>query len=747
MSVEHFKVGGMHCSSCALTIKKEVEKIQGIKSANINFATEKISIEGDEKINLEDINNKISQFGYLIYSEMKDIETKNKDDSELLDLKYKKDFIVPISILFFVIMMWEVLSRIFYSVPKLPIQMSQLDIFSFIVASVSLFWVGNRYLIGVYNFIKNRVANMDTLIGLGTSVSYLYSSIIFFFPELITLLRIPDYKYFDVTIVVIGFITFGKYLEAKTKKKTGDAIEKLVNLQVKNAIVIREDKEKEIKIEEVLVGDIIVVRPGDKIPVDGVITFGSSYVDESMITGEPIPVSKNIGDSVIAGTINDNGYFKFEAKKVGSDTMLSHIIKMVEDAFGSKADIEKIVDKVSSIFVPTVLIISIFVLFLWLTLGTYFYNSSLALSFGLLSFVSVLVIACPCALGLATPTAMVVGIGKGAKNGILIKNSNAIELLDKVDVIVVDKTGTLTKGRPNIIDIKPFGEQDEIKLLEIAYSLESASEHPIARTIVKYSKENNITLKEVLDFENNKGLGVSGIIGGKKYFVGNIYFLKDKLKQFNEKDFETYLNEGKTLAIVFNDEKVLGIITVSDEIKESAFEAIGDLKKLGIEVVMATGDNETAAKHVASVLGINTVYSNVLPKDKLDIIKKIQSYNKIVAMTGDGINDSPALAQSDVGISMSSGTDIAIESASVILLNGDISKLTKAVKISKQTIKGVKQNLFWAFIYNTIGIPVAAGLFYPIFGIILNPVFSGMAMALSSLSVLSNSLLIKVKKI
>jgi Cu2+-exporting ATPase/Cu+-exporting ATPase len=588
---------------------------------------------------------------------------------------------------------------------------------------------------------------MDTLIGIGTVAAYLYSFAVTAFEDVLKPFINVDNTYYDVTIIVITFIALGKYLEARSKIKTGDAIEKLLNLQAKTALIIRDGKEVEVPVAEVTHGDSIIVKPGAKIPVDGVIIEGSSYIDESMVTGEPMPAQKKIGDSVVAGTINTSGSFTFKATKVGSETLLAQIIKMVEEAQGSKAPIQALADKISSIFVPIVLVIAFLTLGTWLVFGTNTLGFSQALSFGLVSFVGILVIACPCALGLATPTAIIVGVGKGAREGILIKDAATLEKLHKVDTVIVDKTGTITIGKPTLVDIQNLSTLKNDELVSILASLEKKSEHPIAHAIVNYAQEKNILLQDVSNFEGLQGKGLKGSINNLDYFVGNTKLIQDIGLAFDSSKLEEYTAQGKTPVILATKKEVLGFVMVADEIKEHSKQAITDLHKLGIKVVMLTGDDERAAKHMASLVGIDDVVAHVLPQDKLAKIKELQSQGHIVAMAGDGVNDAPALAQADVGIAMGTGTDVAIESAGITLLGGDISKLVKAIKLSKMTMRGIKQNLFWAFFYNIVGIPLAAGVFYPFFGWLLSPVFAGFAMAMSSVSVVSNSLRIKSMKL
>ena len=616
-----------------------------------------------------------------------------------------------------------------------------------LIATYVLFVIGKPYLLGFYRFLRYGKANMDTLIGMGTLVAYLYSLILIAFEEYLRPYLNVDQSYFDVTIIVITFIALGKYLEMKSKLKTGDAIEKLLNLQAKTAIVVRQGKEIEISINEVVHGDIIIVKPGTKIAVDGEIMSGSSYIDESMVTGEPMPVQKKVGDTVVSGTISTNSTFTFKATKIGSETLLSHIIKMVEEAQGSKAPIQALADKISSIFVPIVLILSFITLAVWLIFGTSTLGFSDALSYGLTAFVGILVIACPCALGLATPTAIIVGVGKGAREGILIKDAATLEKLHKVDIVVVDKTGTITKGKPELTSIKKYTDIKEEEIVSILASLENKSEHPIAHAVVEYAKSKNIDLISVEDFEIVKGKGIKGKLNDKEYFAGNTKLISDLNISFDSKDIVNETSEGKTPVILATRDSILAVIMVSDSIKPEAIEAVKNLHKLGIKTIMLTGDDKNTANAIAKEVGIDDVVAEVLPSDKLEKIKSLQKNGHIVAMAGDGVNDAPALAQADVGIAMGTGTDVAIETAGITLLHGDISKMVKAIRLSKFTMRGIKQNLFWAFIYNIVGIPIAAGILFPFFGWLLSPIFAGIAMAGSSVSVVGNSLRLKVKKL
>jgi len=773
MNTKTYRVKGMHCASCASIVERAVAKIEGVEEISVNNGTENVKISFDASKTSPDIfNKKLEPLGYSLVvpapmdnnshlmtaSEMGMNEGEHAEHlglnqskaeklTEIKDMRTKVMSAVPLAIFSIFVMGWDILAQ-YHAVPTMSYTIKEFFHHLLpLMATYTLFVVGKPYLLGFYRFLRYGKANMDTLIGIGTVAAYLYSFAITAFEQSLAPFINVEHTYYDVTIVVITFIALGKYLEARSKVKTGDAIEKLLNLQAKTALVIRDGKEVEISVNEVNHGDFIIVKPGTKIPVDGTITEGSSYVDESMVTGEPMPAQKKIGDSVVAGTINTSGSFTFRATKVGSETLLAQIIKMVEEAQGSKAPIQALADKISAVFVPIVLVIAFLALGSWLIFGTGTLGFSQALSYGLVSFVGVLVIACPCALGLATPTAIIVGVGKGAKEGILIKDAATLEKLHKVDTVIVDKTGTITIGKPTLVDIQNLSNQNDGELIEILASLEKKSEHPIAHAIVNYAQEKNISIKNVSDFESIQGKGLRGTIDGTEYYVGNTKLIKDLGVVFDSSAIDQFTEQGKTPVILGTKEKVLGFVMVADELKAESKQAVVDLHKLGIKVVMLTGDDERAANYIASLVGIDEVVAHVMPEDKLKKIKEFQLHGRIVAMAGDGVNDAPALAQADVGIAMGTGTDVAIESAGITLLGGDISKIVKAIHLSKITMRGIKQNLFWAFIYNIVGIPLAAGVFYPLFGWLLNPVFAGLAMAFSSVSVVSNSLRIKAKKL
>ena len=759
-----YKIKGMHCASCASIIERTLKKSGDVESVEVNYGTEKAKVTFDaSKVTPHELSKHIEPLGYTLdvpqtaqemgMSENEHAahlglnQTKKEKLAELADMRTKVLSAIPLAVFSIIVMGWDIGAKF-----GIVTEMGE-TLYEFvhhlmpIFATYILFVVGKPYLLGLYRFLRYGKANMDTLIGIGTSVAFLYSFLITALEETLAPFVNVHESYYDVTIVVIAFIALGKYLEAQSKLKTGDAIEALLNLQAKTALVLRGGVEIEIPIEQVVHGDSIVIKPGAKIPVDGTISDGTSFIDESMVTGEPIPVEKTVGNTVVAGTLNTNSTFTFTATKVGSETLLASIIKMVEDAQGSRAPIQALADKISSVFVPIVLVFAFLTLGVWLLLGTESLGFAKALSYGLTSFVGILVIACPCALGLATPTAIIVGVGKGAKEGILIKDAATLEKLHKVDTVVVDKTGTITKGKPELVGMTNHSSRSDAEILTILASLERKSEHPIAYAIAEYAKKNGHTEKSVQEFEVIKGKGLKGAIDGAEYFAGNLKLIADLNLTFDEQTILKETSAGKTPVILATKDTVLATVFVADAIKPEAIEAVRNLHKLGIKVTMLTGDNKQTAEAIAKEVGIDTVVAEVLPDEKLSHVRKLQSEGHVVAMAGDGVNDAPALAGADVGIAMGTGTDVAIETAGITLLHGDISKLVKAVKLSKITMRGIKQNLFWAFFYNIIGIPLAAGIFFPFFGWLLSPVFAGFAMAFSSVSVVGNSLRLKAKKL
>ncbi|MBU1850558.1 MAG: heavy metal translocating P-type ATPase [Nanoarchaeota archaeon] len=720
------QISGMHCASCSTLINKSLNKLDGVKSTNVNLATNKVTIEYDEsRTNKTVFINTIIGKGYnaIIASENEFGVYENKQKKEYLKLKKSFFFSLFFAVPVFILGMFFMKNPILYQ-----------DILMWVLATPVQFVIAWPMYKSALNSLRSKSANMDTLIILGTSAAYFHSVYVIFSGY--------GHVYFEASAVLITIVLFGRLLESKAKGKTGEAIKKLIGLKPKLATVIRDGIEIKKGVDDVLIRDNIIVKPGEKIPVDGIIIEGYSSIDESLITGESIPVEKNKGDLVIGATINKHGSFIFKATKVGANTTLYQIIKLIENAQGNKAPIQRFADYVSAYFVPIVLIIALSTFISW------FFIIGSEFQFALMASVAVLVIACPCALGLATPTAIMVGTGKGAKNGILIKGGEALESTHKIKNIIFDKTGTITKGKPEITDIIPLKKQNKYSILSLAGSLESNSEHPLAEAIVKKAKEKKVILKKVKDFKSIPGHGITASIENKKYFFGNQKLMNDNNISFNmyKSEIIEFEEQGKTVMLLAESKKLIGLMAVADTIKDSSFEAIKQLKKLKICVYMITGDNERTAKFMAKQAGIDYYFAEVLPEDKVNYVKKLQKKG-FVAMVGDGINDAPALAQADVGIVMGSGTDVAMETGDVILMKNDIMDVVKTIKLSKITMNKIKQNMFWALFYNSLGIPVAAGLLYPFMGWLLNPMIAGVAMAMSSVSVVSNSLLLKMKKL
>jgi Cu+-exporting ATPase len=607
----------------------------------------------------------------------------------------------------------------------------------FLSATPVQFWAGWQFYVGFWKATKHKTSDMNTLIAVGTSAAYLYSLIVTFGSHLIMVKGLMVDVYFDTSAAIIVLILLGRFLEARAKGRTSEAIKKLIGLQPKTARVIRNGNEADVPVEEVTLGDIVIVRPGEKIPVDGIVREGYSSVDESMVTGESLPVEKKTGDTVIGATINKTGTFKFEAAKVGKDTVLAQIIRLVQEAQGSKPPIARMVDVIASYFVPVVIAIAIVTFFVW-----YFFGPHPALTYAFLNFVAVLIIACPCALGLATPTSIMVGTGKGAENGILIRGAEALETAHQLNTIVLDKTGTLTKGEPSVTDIIESEKFSQKEILTLAASAEKGSEHPLGEAIVNKAKEENLILLDSKNFQAIAGHGIEATIDSKKVLLGNLRLMEERkvfLNGLSEKA-EHFSGEGKTPMFLAVEGEAAGIIAVADTLKENSKEAVESLHQMGLEVVMLTGDNERTARAIAQQIGIDRILAEVLPGMKAEEVKRLQSEGKKVGMVGDGINDAPALAQADVGIALGTGTDVAMESSDITLIGGDLRGVVTAIALSKATIRNIKQNLFWAFAYNTILIPVAAGVLFPFFGILLNPIFAAGAMAFSSVTVVTNAL-------
>ena len=746
---EKFRVTGMTCSACSSFVEKTITKLAGVNKVNVNLLANSMIVDYNEDIiDNSTIINTVNSIGYnasLFNSPIKEI-LNNNEHTDINNMKFRLIF----SLCFLIPLMYISMGHMI-NLP-LPHYISShgnpigFALTQFLLTLPIVFVNRKFFIIGFKSLIK-KSPNMDTLIALGSSAALLYG---------IYILYIMSYElsnglfneahnntmnlYFESSAMILTLITLGKFLESRSKAKTSEAITKLMNLAPQTATVIRDNKEIEISLEDVLVDDIIIVKPGESIPVDGIIISGSSSIDESAITGESIPVNKSVNDTVIGATINKNGSFTFRATKVGDDTTLSQIIKLVEDASISKAPIAKLADKVSGIFVPIVISISIISLTIWFLAG---YSFHFALSIA----ISVLVISCPCALGLATPVAIMVATGKGAQNGILIKSAEALEITHKIDTIVLDKTGTITEGKPKVTDIIT-NDIDSSELLKIAASLEKLSEHPLADAILEKANSEKISLLNVINFEAILGKGIVGTIDNNTYYAGNTKLMLDN--NINIKNYENISNklatEGKTPLYFAKNNKFIGIIAVSDTIKFTSKEAISTLQSLGIDVIMLTGDNKRTAEAIKNQLNVKTAISEVLPTHKEEEIRKLQNQGKKVAMVGDGINDAPALARADVGIAIGAGTDIAIDSADIVLIKSDLLDVVTAIELSNATIKNIKENLFWAFIYNIICIPIAAGLLYPINGLILNPMIGAAAMSLSSVSVISNALRLKFFK-
>lgn len=751
-----FPIIGMHCASCARLIERQLVRTPGVLSAAVNYGSETASVEYTSDVKEEDLAKAVEGAGYraILDQRTKDRGQRTSDEikeeakkKEIKELKLKVIVSSILSVLIFAGSFPEWITF----VPKILSN----NIVLFILATPVQFWAGWQFYLATRSGLKNRTASMDTLIAIGTSAAYGYSvwSMIF-----------GGDKYFDTAVIIITLILLGRYLEARAKLHTSDAIRKLLALQAKTARVIRGSTEVDIPIEEVKVGDIIRVRPGEKIPVDGVITEGVSSIDESMVTGESIPVDKTVGNSVIGATINKSGTFLFKATKIGSDTMLARVVKMVAEAQSSKAPIQRLADVVSSYFVPIVLILAVLTFVIWFDFSPI---SSEAFKHAFTNMVAVLIIACPCALGLATPTAIMVGTGKGAEHGILIKDAESLEIANKIKTIVFDKTGTLTEGKPTVTDVISSQKLNvkSQKLLQLAASLEQGSEHSLAETIIKKTHSLKLKTQKVTNFKAIHGMGIEGEIEGKKYIFGNRALMdKEKINYKNQESRIMNLEEeGKTvmlLALRQAQGKLLGIIAVADTLKASAKDAVAMLQKRKIDVWMVTGDNERTAKAIAREAGINNVLAGVLPNEKASKVNELRIKNNVlsnwdnskfikhntepvIAFVGDGINDAPALAAADVGIAMGSGTDIAMESAGITLLNRDLNSVVSAIELSKKTLNVIKQNLFWAFGYNIVLIPVAMGVLYPFFGWLLNPAIAAFAMAASSISVVGNSLRLK----
>jgi Cu+-exporting ATPase len=734
-----FPVSGMTCASCVARVEEALSSVTGVISANVNLASEKATVEYLEGTGLADMRRAVKDAGYELGPEaqaLEDVTTAAQRETRAL----RNRFIVA-----------AILAAAIMALGWGPSFVGK-SYLLWALATPVQFWAGLRFYRGAWGALKHKTSDMNTLIAVGTSVAYFYSMIAVIFPSLFVTGVLEPHLYFDTSAAIIALILLGRFLEARARGQTSEAIKKLIGMQPKTALVIREGKQREIAVEEVQVGDLILVRPGERVPVDGIVHQGYSSIDESMITGESIPVEKKVGDEVIGATINKTGSLEIEATKVGKDTMLAHIVRMVEEAQGSKAPIQRLADVIASYFVPSVIGIAIVTFVVW-----YFVGPAPALTFAFLNFVAVLVIACPCALGLATPTAIMVGTGKGAEHGILIRNGEALERAHQINIVLMDKTGTLTRGEPVVTDIISAHSFSQEEVLQLAASAEHTSEHPLGEAVVKAALEKKLELSPASDFNAIPGQGIEASVEGRKLFLGNLKLMKERGFSLNglEREAAELLEGGKTVMFLGRDSQVAGIIALADTLKPGAKEVLQALRKMGIETAMLTGDNRRTAEAIAREAGIDRVLAEVLPEHKAGEVKKLQEEGKVVAMVGDGINDAPALAQADIGIAIGTGTDVAMETGDITLISGDLVGVVTAISLSKRTMRTIRQNLFWAFAYNTALIPIAAGVLYLAFGNtgvpsglhfilgeygFLNPILAAAAMAASSITVVSNSL-------
>ncbi|MEG4840520.1 heavy metal translocating P-type ATPase [Microcoleus sp. B9-D4] len=731
---------GMSCASCASSIEQAIQSVPGVIECQVNFGMEQATIQYDSKqTNLETIQSAVDDAGYqaLPLQEM----AAPEDDSEQADRKSEYQTLQrklwTAGIISILLVVGSIPAMTGLHLPFIPAWLHNYWL-QLVLTSPVQFWCGKSFYVGAWKSLKRRVATMDTLIALGTSAAYFYSVFVTVFPGLFTAQGLTPSVYYEVAASVIALILLGKTLENRAKGETSEAIRKLMGLQAKTARIIRNGEELEVPIAQVEIGDIVQVRPGEQIPVDGDVIEGASTVDEAMVTGESLAVKKQLGDEVIGATINKTGSFKFRATRVGKDTFLAQIVKMVQDAQGSKAPIQKLADQVTGWFVPAVIAIALATFIIW-------FNATGNITLATVTMVEVLIIACPCALGLATPTAVMVGTGKGAENGILIKGAESLELAHQIQIIVLDKTGTLTEGKPTVTDfvtIKGTANSNELKLLQLAASVERNSEHPLGEAVVRYAQSQEVNLTDVKDFEAIAGSGVRGVVGGKSIALGTVRWMQELGcdTEYLELRARALEAASKTVVWMAVEGKIEAILGIADALKPSSAQAVKALQKLGLEVAMLTGDNRATAESIAQSVGITRIFAEVRPDQKAAQIQALQGEGKIVAMVGDGINDAPALALADVGIAIGTGTDVAIAASDITLISGDLQGIVTAIKLSRATMRNIRENLFFAFIYNIAGIPIAAGILYPIFGWLLNPIIAGAAMAFSSVSVLTNAL-------
>jgi Cu+-exporting ATPase len=733
-----FSIGGMSCASCSSTVEEAVRELDGVLSATVNLATEKLTVRYDpQRVRVPQMKKAVNDAGYEVLESQDSDQEKEVRSKEL----HRQEILLVSALALAVPIMVLMLLMQFTSLGQVQFLMDWGNLILFVVATPVQFIIGYQFYSGTYKALKNRRANMDTLIAVGTSAAYFYSVAVTFFPSSF----INTSVYYDTSSMIIALILFGKYLEAKAKSRTSEAIRRLIDLQAKTAVIIRDGVEVQVQADELDVSDVMVVRPGEKIPTDGIVVEGQSSVDESLLTGESMPVSKSENSEVIGGTINKNGVLKVRATRVGKDTALAQIVRLVENAQASKAPIQRLADRVAGVFVPAVISIALTTFLFWFFIGYGLFNvTQPQFIFSLTVFISVMVIACPCALGLATPTAIMVGTGKGAENGILIKSSESLENAGRTTTVVFDKTGTLTKGEPEVTDVAAFGIEEE-EMIRLAGIAEKGSEHPLAESIVRRAKEKAGELPDAETFENVPGMGIRAVVEGNEVLIGSRKLMASHsvdVMSVDPKvvDFEA---RGRTAVIVAYRGEAVGVIAIADVTKDSAREAIEALKEMNIEVFMITGDNIRTAKAIGEQLGITNILAEVLPEDKAKEVSKLQAEGKVVMMVGDGVNDAPALAQADIGVAIGSGTDVAMETGDVVLIRDDLKDVVATIQLSRQTMKKIRQNLFWAFGYNVAGIPIAAGVLFPFTGWLLSPIIAAGAMALSSVSVVSNAALLK----
>jgi len=729
-------IEGIVCASCVRKIEQALLEVRGVVKSSVNLATGRASVEFlPSETGLPEIKRAIESAGYRVVEVGADLQSEDPEraarqkDYNILRFRFVSGIVLSVVIF---------IGSMHHWFPWSPPFLGNFFVLWALTTPVQ-FFIGWPFIRGAWKSFRHRTADMNTLVAVGTLSAYFYSAAATVFPGIFRRAGIAPVVYFDTSAFIIALILFGRLLEARAKGRTSDAIRKLAGRKPKTARIVRNGAELDIPVGEVQVGDRVIVRPGERIPVDGVVEDGRSTVDESMLTGESMPVPKAPGDEVVGATLNKSGSFRFRATRVGKDTALAQIIRLVQEAQGSKAPIQRLADVIAGYFVPIVISVAIATFIIWFDFGP-----SPPLTFALLNFVAVLIIACPCALGLATPTAVMVGTGRGAEHGILIKGGESLETVHRVDTVLFDKTGTLTKGRPEVTDLIAWPPFKEDKLLMLAAAAEKRSEHPLGEAILRRAQERNLVYGEAREFQAIEGRGVEAVVDGEKVLLGNSQLMSDRGVEFRAGDVEKAVGDlsdgGKTVVYAAVDGKLAGLLAVADTLKEGAVEAVAELRKLGLEVVMLTGDNRRTAEAIASQAGITRVLSEVLPENKVQEIVNLQSEGRRVAMVGDGINDAPALAQADVGIAIGTGTDIAMEASDITLIRDDLRAVAKAIALSQKTLTIIKQNLFWAFFYNVVGIPVAAGLLYPFFGLLLNPIIAAAAMAFSSVSVVSNSL-------